>query len=62
LVRAHDAEVIARPPSVTFGRSRKEGEEPEDWRKTSVTPVFKKGKEKERENCHPFYLIPSMGR
>jgi len=36
--------VIADPLSVIFERSWRTGEVPKDWRKASVTPVFKKGK------------------
>jgi len=38
------ADVIAEPFSVIFGRSWRTGEVPEDWRKASATPIFKKGK------------------
>ena len=38
------ADVIAEPLSIIFERSWRTGEVPEDWRKASVTPVFKKGK------------------
>jgi len=36
------ADVIAEPLSVIFESSWRTGEVPEDWRKASVTPVFKK--------------------
>ena len=38
------ADVIAEPLSVIFERSWRTGEVPEDWRKASVTPIFRKGK------------------
>jgi len=38
------ADVIAEPLSIIFERSWRTGEVPEDWRKASVTPIFKKGK------------------
>ena len=38
------ADVIAEQLSIIFERSWRTGEVPEDWRKASVTPVFKKGK------------------
>ncbi|GAB0204057.1 hypothetical protein GRJ2_002871300 [Grus japonensis] len=36
------ADVIAKPLSIIFERSRRTGEVPEDWRKADVTLVFKK--------------------
>ncbi|KFV81912.1 hypothetical protein N308_05122, partial [Struthio camelus australis] len=36
------ADVIARPLPILFERSWRTGEVPEDWKKASVTPVFKK--------------------
>ena len=41
------AEVIARPRSITFGKSWALGEVAEYWRKVNVTPVFRKGKKEE---------------
>ena len=38
------ADVIAEALSITFERSWRTGEVPEDWRKANVTPDFKKGK------------------
>jgi len=38
------ADVIAKPLSFIFERSRRTGEVPKDWRKAIVTPVFKKGR------------------
>ena len=38
------ADVIAEPLSIIFERSWRTGEVPEDWRKASVTSIFKKGK------------------
>jgi len=39
------ADDTAEPPSIIFERSWRTGEVPEDCRKASVTPVFKKGQE-----------------
>jgi len=41
------ADVIAEPFSITFERSWRTGEVPEDWRKANVTPIFKKGKKED---------------
>ena len=38
------ADVIAEPLSIIFERSWRTGVVPKDWRKASVTPIFKKGK------------------
>ncbi|KAJ7418157.1 hypothetical protein BTVI_30465 [Pitangus sulphuratus] len=43
------ADVIAKPLSIIFERSWRIGEVPEDWRKPSVTPVFKNGKKEDSE-------------
>ena len=41
------ADVIAEPLSIIFERSWRTGEVPEDWRRASVTPIFKKGKKED---------------
>ena len=50
------AEVMAEPLSIIFERSWKTGEVPEDWRKASVTPVFRKGKKEDPGNYRPLSL------
>ena len=50
------ADVIAEPPSIIFERSWRTGEVPEDWRKASVTPIFKKGKMEDPRNYRPVSL------
>jgi len=44
------ADVIAEPLSIIFDRSWRTGEVPKDWRKASVTPIFKKGKKEDPGN------------
>ncbi|KFV80572.1 RNA-directed DNA polymerase from mobile element jockey, partial [Struthio camelus australis] len=57
------ADVIARPLSIIFERSWRSGEVPEDWKKASVTPVFKKGKEEEEPgNYRPVSLTSIPGK
>jgi len=44
------ADVIPEMLSIIFERFWRTGEVPEDWRKASVTPVFKKGKKEHPGN------------
>lgn len=43
-------DVIVRPLLIFFERSWQLWKVPEDWKKTKVTPVFKKGKRKDCGN------------
>jgi len=56
------ADVIADPLSITFERSWRTGEVPEDWRKANVIPIFKKGKKKDPENYRPVSLPSIPGK
>jgi len=56
------ADVIAVPLSIIFERSWRTGEVPEDWRKASVTPVFKKGKKEDPGNYRPVSLTSIPGK
>jgi len=53
--------VIAETLSIIFERSWRTAEVPEDWRKASVTPVFKKGKKEDPGN-HRLVSLTSMPR
>jgi len=53
--------VIARPVLIIFGRSRQSGEVPEDWKKTNVSPVFKKGKKEDPGNYRHVSLTSIPG-
>ncbi|KFR17924.1 hypothetical protein N306_15518, partial [Opisthocomus hoazin] len=56
------ADVIAEPLSIIFERSWRTGEVPEDWRKASVTPIFKKGKKEDPGNYRPVSLTSIPGK
>ncbi|KFU90974.1 hypothetical protein M959_14491, partial [Chaetura pelagica] len=56
------AEVIARPLSITFGKSWGTEEMAEDWRKANVTPVFKKGNKEDLGNYGPVSLTSIPGK
>jgi len=45
------ADVIAEPLFIIFESSLRAGKVPEDWRKASVIPVFKKDKKEDPGNC-----------
>jgi len=43
-------DVIYEPPSIIPEKSWRKGEVPENWRKTNITPIFKKGKKEDPGN------------
>jgi len=47
---------------MTFERSWRTGEVPEDWRKANVTPVFKKSKKEDPGNYRPVSLTSIPGK
>jgi len=55
-------DVVAEPLSVIFERSQRTEEVPEDWRKDSVTPIFKKGKKEDPGNYRPVSLTSTLGK
>jgi len=56
------ADIIAEPLSIIFERSWRTGEVPEDWRKASVTPIFKKGKKEDPGNYRSVSLTSISGK
>jgi len=56
------ANVIAEPLSIICERSWRTGEVPEDWRKASVAPIFKKGKKEDPGNYRPVSLTSILGK
>lgn len=53
--------MTAKPHTIIFDRSWRTGEVPENKRKASVIPVFKKG-HKESGNCTPVSLMSLPGK
>jgi len=53
--------VIAKHLSIILERSWRTEEVPEDWRKASVTPAFKKGKKEDPGNYRPVSLTSIPG-
>jgi len=56
------ADGIVKPLSIIFERSWRTGEVSEDWRKATVTPVFKKSKNGTQGTTGQSASPPSMGR
>ncbi|GAB0207638.1 mitochondrial enolase superfamily member 1 [Grus japonensis] len=50
------------PLSIIFERSWRTGEVPEDWRKASVIPIFKKGRKEDPGNYRPVSLTSIPGK
>jgi len=44
------ADVIARPLSIIFEKSRRLGDVPDDWKKAKVIPVYKKSLKEDAGN------------
>jgi len=55
-------DVIGEPLSVIFERSWRTGEVPEDWRKATVTAIFKKGKKEDPGNYRLASLTSIPGK
>ena len=53
---------IVKPLCILFRRSVDAGTIPEDWKKSHVTPVFKKGSKAEPGNYRPINLTSCVGK
>jgi len=50
------AQNIAEPLTLIFQRSVKDGRVPNDWKRTNITPIHKKGQKCQAENYRPISL------
>jgi len=56
------AEELAKPLSIIYQQSWIPGEVPDDWRITSITPIYKKGRKEAPGNCRPVSLTLVPGK
>ena len=56
ILLAETAEELTVPVTLIFRKSLEEGHMPNDWRKASITPIFKKGNRSSPNNYRPVSL------
>ena len=56
------ANEVAKPLSIILEKTWQSGEDPDDWKKGNITPIFKKGKMDELGNYRPVSFISVPGK
>ena len=54
------AEIIAEPVTMLFAATLQNGSLPEDWKKATITPIYKKGSRHLAENYRPISLTEAL--
>ena len=56
------SEEIAYPVTILFSQSMSEGAVPHDWKIANVTPIFKKGSQRQPENYRPVSVTSQLSK